>query len=41
MCAFGEARRTTILQPAEQNPQAQKVRQNEKAKDYVPGEGTR
>ena len=36
-----EARRTTILQPAEQKPQSQKGRQNQKAEDYVPDEGTR
>ena len=36
-----EARRTTILQLAEQKPQLQKDRQNEKAEDYVPDEGTR
>ena len=33
-----EARRTTILQPAEQKSQSQKDRQNEKAEDYVPDE---
>ena len=36
-----EARRTTILQPVEQKPHSQKDRQNEKAEDYVPDEGTR
>ena len=36
-----EARRTTILQPVTQNPHSQKDRQDEKAKGYVPDEGTR
>ena len=36
-----EARRTTILQPVEQKLHSQKDRQNEKAEDYVPDEGTR
>ena len=36
-----EARRTTMLQPVEQKPHAQKERQNEKAEGYVPDEGTR
>ena len=36
-----KARRTTILQPVEQKPHSQKDRQNEKAEDYVPDEGTR
>ena len=36
-----EARRTTILQPVEQKPHSQKDRQDEKAEDYVPDEGTR
>ena len=35
-----EARRTTILQPVERKPHSQKERQNEKAEDYVPDEGT-
>ena len=36
-----EARRTTILQDVERKPHSQKDRQNEKAEDYVPDEGTR
>ena len=36
-----EARGTTVLQPAEQRPQTQKVRQNEMAEDYVPDEEDR
>ena len=36
-----EARRSTILQPAEQKPHSQKDRQDGKAKGYVPDEGTR
>ena len=36
-----EAKRTTILQPVERKPHSQKERQNEKAEDYVPDEGTR
>ena len=36
-----EARRTTILQPEEGKPHSQKDRQNEKAEDFVPDEGTR
>ena len=36
-----EARRTTILQPVEQNPHLQKDRKDEKAEGYVPDEGTR
>ena len=36
-----KARGTTILQPAEQRQQTQKVRQNETAEEYVPDEGTR
>ena len=36
-----EARRTTILQPAEQKPHSQKDRQDEKAEGYIPDEGTR
>ena len=36
-----EAIRTTNLQPAERKPHSQKDRQNEKAEDYVPDEGTR
>ena len=36
-----EARRTTILQPVGGKPHSQKDRQNEKAEDYVPDEGTR
>ena len=36
-----EARRTTILQPVEQNLHSQKDRQDEKAEGYVPDEGTR
>ena len=35
-----EARRATILQPVERKPHSQKDRQNEKAEDYVPDEGT-
>ena len=35
------ARRTTILQPMERKPHSQKDRQNEKAEDCVPDEGTR
>ena len=38
---FSEARRNTILQPVEQNPQSQKDRQDEKAEGYIPDEGTR
>ena len=33
--------RTTILQPVEQKPHSQKVRQNEIADEHVPDEGTR
>ena len=36
-----EARRTTILQPVEQNPHSQKDRQDKKEEGYVPDEGTR
>ena len=36
-----EARRTTILQPVEGKAHSQKDRQNEKAEDFVPDEGTR
>ena len=36
-----EARSTTILQPVERKPHSQKDRQNEKAEDFVPDEGTR
>ena len=36
-----EARRTTILQPVDQKPHSQKDKQDEKAEDYVPDEGTR
>ena len=36
----GEARRTTVLQPVEGKPHSQKERQNEKAEDFVPDEGT-
>ena len=36
-----EARRTTILQPVECKPHSQKDRQNEKAEDFLPDEGTR
>ena len=36
-----EAGRTTIPQLQEQKPQPQKVNQNEKPEDFVPGEGTR
>ena len=36
-----EAKITTILQPVEQKPHSQKDRQNEKAEDYIPDEGTR
>ena len=36
-----EGRRTTILQPVEEKPHSQKDRQDEKAEDYVPDEGTR
>ena len=36
-----EARRATTLQPVEQKPHSQKDRQDEKAEDYVPDEGTR
>ena len=36
-----EARKTTILQPVDQKPQLQKDREDEKAEDYVPDEGTR
>ena len=36
-----EARRTTILEPVEGKPHSQKDRQNEKAKDFIPDEGTR
>ena len=35
-----EARGTMILQSVEQRPQTKKVRQNEMAEKYVPGEGT-
>ena len=34
-------RRTTIQQPPVQKPQSQKVKHNEKAKDYIPDEGTK
>ena len=33
-----KARRTTIQQPPVQKPQSQKVKHNEKAKDYIPDE---
>ena len=33
--------RTTVLQPVEGKPHSQKDRQNEKAEDFVPDEGTR
>ena len=36
-----EARKTIILQLMEQKPHSQKDRQDEKAEDYVPDEGTR
>ena len=36
-----EARSTTILQLVEGKPHSQKDRQNEKAEDFVPDEGTR
>ena len=36
-----EARRATILQPAERRPQTQKIRQNETAEKCVSDEGTR
>ena len=36
-----EARTTTILQTVEGKPHSQKDRQNEKAEDFVPDEGTR
>ena len=36
-----ETRRTTVPQAHEGKPQSQKVNQNEKAKNYIPGEGTR
>ena len=36
-----EARRTTILQPVEGKPHSQKDRQNEKAEDFIPDQGTR
>ena len=36
-----KARRTTILQPVEKKPHSQKDRQDEKAEDYIPDEGTR
>ena len=36
-----EARRTTILQSVEGKPHSQKDKQNEKAEDFVPDEGTR
>ena len=39
--ARAEAKRTTSLQPVERKPHPQKDRQNEKAEDYVPDEGTR
>ena len=35
------ARRTTTLQPVEGKPHSQTDRQNEKAEDFVPDEGTR
>ena len=38
---MAEERRTTSLQPVEQNPHSQKDRQDEKAEGYVPDEGTR
>ena len=38
---FRAETRTTILPPVEQKPHSQKDRQNEKAEDYVPDEGTR
>ena len=37
---IAEARKTTILQPVEGKPHSQKDRQNEKAEDFVPDEGT-
>ena len=36
-----EARQSTILQPVEGKPHSQKDKQNEKAEDIVPDEGTR
>ena len=36
-----EARRAILLRPVEQKPHSQEDRQNEKAEDYVPDEGTR
>jgi len=36
-----ETRRTTVPQAHEGKPQSQKANQNEKAKNYIPGEGTR
>ena len=36
-----EARRTTILHPVEGKPHSQKDRQNEKAEDFIPDQGTR
>ena len=36
-----EARRTTVLQPVEQESHSEKERQDEKAEGYVPDEGTR
>ena len=36
-----EEERTTILQTPEQKPQSETVKQNEKAKNYVPNEQTR
>ena len=35
-----ETRRTTVPQAHEGKPQSQKANQNEKAKNYIPGEGT-
>ena len=36
-----KARRTTVPQPVERKPHSQKDRQDEKAKGYVPDEGTK
>ena len=36
-----EARKTSVLQPEEQNPHSQKDIQDEKAEGYVPDEETR
>ena len=38
---IAEVRRTTILQSMEGKPHSHKDRQNEKAEDFVPDEGTR